>query len=88
MYLGGHQIACVAGIKKRRRGEKHDPQSLFSSPLPPTPFNIYYTLRIEKEGGCVTFGQGGEEKWNPPPFFLPPNPPPLSMPAMHATHET
>ena len=67
LYLARHEIAHVAGIKKRR-GEKRDPPP-FSLLFYPSTFQRLLHATHEKEGGCVTFGEGGEEKCDPPPFF-------------------
>ena len=88
MYLGGHQIACVAGIKKGG-GEKSTIPSPFS--LLPYPRHLSTSTTryaLKKKVGVLLLDREEKKSGIPLRFSLPPNPPPLSMPAMHATHET
>ena len=45
------------------------PVLFFLPPNPPLLSTHATHPTHEKEGGCVIFGQGGEEKCDPPPFF-------------------
>ena len=70
--------ACYTLRMKKKVGElllgREEKKSaipvLFFLPLIPHSFQrMLHTQRMKKKGGCVIFGQGGEEKCDPPPFF-------------------
>lgn len=66
--------------------------SFFFLPLIPYSFQrMLHTQRMKKKVGVLFLDREEKKSATPLHFSLPPNPPnplPLSMPAMHATHET
>ena len=92
--------ACYTLRMKKKVGElllgREEKKSaipvLFFLPLIPHSFQrMLHTQRMKKKVGVLFLDRKEKKSATPLHFSLPPNPPnplPLSMPAMHATHET
>ena len=63
--------------------------SIFSFSIIPHRFQrMLHTQRVKKKVGELLLEREEKTSANSLLFSLPPDPPPFSMPAMHATHET